>query len=77
MDAPGLLVSILGLVSMAGLVLGVLGWQRAALAAARVGELEREDRRHRATRAALGALVGGDGWEGDSFTVRGTVRVRR
>lgn len=107
MDAPGLLVVLLGLVSMAGLVLGVLGWQRAALtsgerdaARARVEELERAAARQRVAVGALSGLVdAGDtlppptvaarrgtvgwlveasraGWRGETFTARGTVKVR-
>ena len=61
MDAPGLLVVVLGLAAGLGLVLGVLGWQRAACAAARVAVLERTAEARRGTVVRL-AEVARAGW---------------
>ena len=75
MDAPGLLVVVLGLLAGGGLAWGVVGWQRAALARARVQLLERDLAARRGTVARL-AEVARAGWQGDAITVRGTVPVK-
>jgi hypothetical protein len=76
-DAPSLLVVVLGLVSMAGLALGALGWQRAALERAGRLRAERTVAAHRGSIVRL-AEVARAGWREDgAFTARGTVKVRR
>lgn len=74
MDAPGLLVVVLGLLAGGGLAWGVVGWQRAALARARVQLLERDLAARRGTVRALADLAAGR-WDGDSIRVRGAVPV--
>lgn len=64
-----LLVVVLGVLAMAGLIAGVLGWQRAARAEREQGLVQRE---RRAERRALEGLMG---WRGDTISVRGTVPV--
>lgn len=75
MDAPSLLVVVLGLLAGAGLVFAVLGWQRASLARRRVAVLERTMEARRGTVARL-AEVARAGWVGETITVRGTVPIR-
>ena len=83
MDAPGLLVSILGLALIAAVSWLVVACQRAALVRA---ELDAERRgRERAERLLVvrrGSLVrlaevARAGWVGDAITVRGTVPIKR
>ena len=83
MDAPGLIVSILGLALIAAVSWLVVVAQRAALVRAelaasrgRVRVLERTVEARRGTVARL-AEVARAGWVGDAITVRGTVKVGR
>lgn len=83
MDAPGLIVSILGLALIAAVSWLVVVCQRAALVRAelaasrgRVRVLERTVEARRGTVVRL-AEVARAGWCGDAITVRGTVPIRR
>lgn len=83
MDAPGLLVTLLGLLAGGGLAWGIVGAQRAALVAReraaerrRVEVLERTVEARRRSVVALADLAAGR-WQGDAITVRGTVPVKR
>ena len=81
MDAPGVIVALLGLALIAAVSWLVVVCQRAALVRAelaasrgRVRVLERSQEARRGTVARL-AEVARAGWCGDAITVRGTVRV--
>ena len=83
MDAPGILVTVLGLLAGGGLAWGVVGWQRAGILAReraaerrRVEVLERTVEARRRSVVALADLAAGR-WRGDAITVRGTMPVRR
>lgn len=73
MDAPGLLVVILGLAAMAGLIVAVLASQRWGLERERRLRAERTVAAHRGSIVRL-AEVARAGW---TITARGTVPVGR
>ena len=83
MDAPGLLVTVLGLGLIAAVSWLVVTCQRAALVRAELaGERGRRERAERLLVVRRGTVarlaeVARAGWVGDAITVRGTVPIKR
>ena len=83
MDAPGLLVTVLGLSLIAAVSWLVVVAQRAALVRAELaGERGRRERAERLLVVSRGTVarlaeVARAGWVGDAITVRGTVPIKR
>lgn len=83
MDAPGLIVSLLGLALIAAVSWLVVVCQRAALVRAELaGERGRRERAERLLVVRRGTVarlaeVARAGWCGDAITVRGTVPIRQ
>lgn len=83
MDAPGLIVSLLGLALIGAVSWLVVVCQRAALVRAELaGERGRRERAERLLVVRRGTVarlaeVARAGWCGDAITVRGTVPIRQ